>query len=266
MKSKLAIAALILLPVSGQYAMAEEATPVEEPSLTFSAELGFLFQTGDNRSGDIKLGLSMDHKNGKWLNLLNFNALAKKSEQEDAVTGEEVYESTENKWNINGQTNYSIGEEGKNYLYGSAYYEQDKFSSFNYQTSASIGWGRHWIDNEKTSFFADIGPGIKYDELRADPTATPVIEEHGESAVILQAQALYKHKLNEYVEFKQYFIVKQAFEDDQNSIYKSETALTAKLIDALQFKFSFRVDYDTEVEEGYENTNTETAVTLLYSF
>ena len=268
MKSKLAIAALLILPFSGQYALAEEAAAEEKPELTISAELGFLFTTGDTKSGDIKAGINIKHQKGQWLNLLAFNALAKKLETEDDITKAESFESTENKWDILGQSNYSLEEGGKNYLYGNVYYEQNKFSSFSYQTSASVGWGRHWWETETSSFFADIGPGVKYDVIRAMPaTATDAaIMESSETAAIVQAQALYTKQINDFVEFKQYFVAKQAFESDKNSVYKSETSLTTKLIDSLQFKFAFRVDYDTEVEEGFENTNTETSVTLVYSF
>lgn len=266
MKSKIAIAALLLLPLSGQYAMAEEAV-AGESTFTTSAELGMLYKTGNSKSGDIKAGLNIKHEKDQWLNLLAFNAIAKKTEVENA-DGEDVYESTDNKWDILGQTNYSLHENGKNYLYGNAFYQQDKFSSFSYQTSFSAGWGRHWWETETSSFFADIGPGVKYDVTRAvaaTDTDAAIIES-SETAVIVQAQALYTKQINDFVEFKQYFVAKQALESDKNSVYKSETSLTTKLIDSLQFKFTFRVDYDTEVEEGFEKTNTETSVTLVYSF
>ncbi|MEI6894886.1 MAG: DUF481 domain-containing protein [Colwellia sp.] len=266
MKSRIAISALVLLPLSAQYAMAEETTGEETSAFTVSAELGFLFKTGNTKSGDIKAGLNVKHESGKWVNTLAFNALAKKLETTDEETSEDNFESTDNKWDLLGQSNYSLEEGGKNYLYGNLYYEQDKFSSFSYQTSASVGWGRHWWETETSSLFADIGPGIKYDVVRADPLADPVIIEESESAAIIQAQALYTKQINDFVEFKQYLVAKQALESGKNSVYKSETSLTTKLIESLQFKFSFRVDYDTEVEEGFENTNTETSVTLIYSF
>jgi putative salt-induced outer membrane protein YdiY len=268
MKSKIAIAALTLLPFSGQYALAEDAATEEKPSLSVSAELGFLFKTGNSKSGDIKAALNLKHEEGQWLSLLDFSALAKKLETTDEVTQEKSFESTDNKWDINGQTNYSLEEGGKNYLYGSAFYQQDKFSSFSYQTSLSAGWGRNWWENETSSFFADIGPGVKYDVIRAEPaTATsPAIEEYNETAAIVQAQALYTKQINDYVEFKQYFVAKQAVESDKNSYYRSETSLTTKLIESLQFKFSFLVEHDTDVEQDFENTNTETSVTLVYSF
>jgi putative salt-induced outer membrane protein len=267
MKSKIALTTLLLLPLSSQLAFAEEVVE-ESSSFTVSAELGMLFKTGNTKSGDIKAGLNVKHEEGQWLNLLTFNALAKKLETENLETGKDEFESTDNKWDILGQSNYSLEEGGKNYLYASAYFEQDKFSGFAYQTSASFGWGRHWWETETSSFFADVGPGIKYDVIREIPATegAQAIAETSETAAILQAQALYTRQINDFVEFKQYFVAKQAFESDKNSVYKSETSLTTKLIESLQFKFAFRVDYDTEVEEGFEKTNTETSVTLVYSF
>lgn len=268
MKSKIAAAALILLPFTGQYALAEEAVVEEKPALTLSAELGFLFKTGNTKSGDIKAGINLKYEKDQWLHLLAINALAKKLETEDETTGEDVFESTDNKWDILGQSNYSLEEGGKNYLYGSIFYQQDKFSSFVSQSSLSVGWGRHWFETETSSFFADIGPGVKYDKIRAmDATLTdPAILAEDETDVIVQAQALYTKQINEFVEFKQYFVAKQAFESDKNSIYKAETSLTTKLIDSLSFKFNFIVDYDTEVATDAENLNTETSLTLVYSF
>ncbi len=267
MKSNIAIAALLLLPLSGQYALAEEATVEEKPSLTVSAELGFLYKTGNTKSGDIKVGINLKHEKDQWLNMVAFNALAKKVETEDE-DGNDEFESTDNKWDILGQTNYSLEEGGKNYLYGSAFYQQDKFKNFEYQTSASFGWGRHWWETETSSFFADIGPGIKYDVISAEPATdtTAATDEYSETAAIVQAQALYTNQINDFVEFKQYFVAKQAVESEKNSYYRSETSLTTKLIESLQFKFSFLVEHDSEVEEGYENTNTATSVTLVYSF
>ncbi|MCP4987413.1 MAG: DUF481 domain-containing protein [Colwellia sp.] len=267
MKFKIAAAALILLPFTGQYALAEDAAVEEKPALTASAELGFLYKTGNTKSGDVKVGINLKHEKDQWLNMLAFNALAKKLETEDE-NGKDVYESTDNKWDILGQTNYSLEEAGKNYLYGSAFYQQNKFNSFEYQTSASLGWSRHWWETETSSFFADIGPGVKYDVIRAEPaTETKLaVAEYSETAAIVQAQALYTNKINDFVEFKQYLVAKQAVESEKNSYYRSETSLTTKLIKSLQFKFSFLVEHDTDVEKVFEKTNTETSVTLVYSF
>jgi putative salt-induced outer membrane protein YdiY len=265
MNTKLTLAALCLLPLSTQFAMAEEAS--EESAYTMSAELGFLFKSGNTKSGDIKAGFNLKHEKDQWLSLFSVNAIAKKLEEENAA-GEKEFNTTDNKWDIAAQTNYSLEADGKNYLYGSVAYQQDKFSGFVSQSSLSAGWGRKWHETKTTSFFADIGPGVTHDVHRTEGVnGTPeYVAENSDTNAIIQAQALYTNKINDFVEFKQYLVAKQALESGKNSIYKSETSLTTKLIDSLQFKFALRVDYDTEVAAEYENTNTETSVTLVYSF
>lgn len=259
MTRKFALSALCLLPLVTHVATAEEAA--KKPEFTASAELGFLYKTGNTKSADVKAGFNVKHEKDKWLTAVDFNILAKKLEKEDG-DGNKSFESTDNKWDILGQTNYTIGSQNKNYLYGNLAYEQDKFSGFESQSSFSAGWGRHWYKTEKSSLFADVGPGVKYDVTRETDT-TPSVSN---TSFIIQAQALYKHQFNDFVAFKQYLVAKQSTKSGENSVYKSETSVTAKLIDALQLKFAIRIDYDTEVEEGFENTNSETSMTLIYSF
>jgi len=257
MNTKLTLAALCLLPLSTQFAMAEEAT--EQSAYTMSAELGFLFKSGNTKSGDIKAGFNLKHEQEQWLSSFAINAIAKKLEKKNETTNEKDFVTTDNKWDIAAQTNYSLEAEGKNYLYGSASYQQDKFSNFSSQSSLSVGWGRKWHETKTSSFFADIGPGVTHDVERT-------VAEDSNTNMIIRAQALYTNQINDFVEFQQQFIAKQAVDSDKNSTYKAETSITTKLIESLQFKFSLRVDYDTEVAPEFENTNTETSVTLVYSF
>ena len=253
------LTALCLLPLMSYAVSAEDSS--KKPEYTASAELGFLYKTGNTKSADIKAGFNLQHEKDKWSSVVAFNILAKKIEQEDDA-GNEEFETTDNKWDILTQTNYTIGQEGKNYLYGNLAYEQDKFSGFESQSSFYAGWGRRWYKTETSSLFADVGPGVQYDMTRATDT-TP---SESNTSFIIQAQAIYTHQFNEYVKFKQYLVAKQATQSGDNSVYKSETSITAQLIDSLQLKFALRIDYDTEVEPEFESTNTETSMTLIYNF
>ena len=259
MNCKVALPALFLLPLTSFVTTAEEAKA--KPEYTASAELGFLYKTGNTKNANIKAGFNVQHEKDKWKTLVDFSILVKKDEIEDDA-GNKNFETTDNTWNFLTQTNYTIGKVGKNYLYGSLTHEQDKFSSFESQSSFSAGWGRNWYKTKTSSLFADIGPGVTYDVIRATET-TP---SENNTNFIIQAQVRYKHQFNDFVKFEQYFIAKQATQSGENSVYKSETSISAKLIDALQLKFAIRIDYDTEVEEGFENTNSETSMTLIYSF
>ena len=238
-------------------AIAEDKADAEKSPYTASAELGMLFKTGDTKSADVKAGLDFGYEKGVWKSTAQFDMLVKKTEDEN-----DDFETSDQKWTIVGQTNYTLDKTSPNYIYGNASYEDNRFSSFENQSSISAGWGRRWFETEKATLDADIGPGYKRDVLRATDTQ----EEETASSFIVQAQALYKRQINSHVEFKQLLVAKYAPSSGENSTYKAETSITTKLIETLQLKFSFVVDYNTEVDEGKENTNTETAMTLVYSF
>lgn len=259
MNHKLLSAAICCMPL---IAAAEEATaPKVKSPYTASAELGMLFKTGDTKSADVKAGFDFTHQADAWKSTLNLGLLVKKSEEEDD-NGEDHFETSDQKWTIVGQTNYTIDKASPNYIYGNASYEDDRFSSFDNQSSISAGWGRRWYETEKTTLDADIGPGFKRDVV----SATDTDPEEINTAFIVQAQALYTRELNEHVLFKQLFVAKYAPKSDANSTYKAKTSISTKLLETLQLKFSFTVDYNTDVDEDKENVNTETAMTLVYSF
>lgn len=260
MKTKLVAAAICGLAFNA-VTMAEEAAAADEHKIKASAELGFLFKTGNTKSGDIKTGLDLNHEYGQWRNSAKFDLLYKKTETtvtDDNGNTDDEFVTSDQKWSITSQTNYTLEGEGKNYMYGNFWYEDDRFSSFDNQSSISAGWGKQWLKDEKHSLFADIGPGYKRDSIKETGDT--------ESSAILQAQALYEREINEHVQFKQLLVGKYALDTDKNSTYKAETSITTKLIETLQLKFSFTVDHNTEVAEGKENTDTQTAITLVYSF
>lgn len=254
MKLKLTLAALCC--VSFLTVAEEAASP-----LTASAELGLLYKTGNTKSADIKTGFDVKYEEDLWRSTFAFDLLVKKTEKEDE-NGNDNFETTDEKWTIESKTNYTLDTNSKNYIYGDLAYEDNRFSGFENQSSISAGWGREWYKNEKSSLFADIGPGYKRDVLKATDNEGSITQ----SAFIIQAQALYLRKINEHVEFKQLLSAKYAPGSGDNSKYKAETSITTKLIETLALKFSFIVDHNTEVDEGTERTDTQTAMTLVYSF
>ncbi|AOW76710.1 hypothetical protein A3Q34_07500 [Colwellia sp. PAMC 20917] len=245
------------------HAFAEEAVAPKDP-LSMSAELGALFKTGDNKSTDIKAGFDLDHELGLWRSTVRFDLLASKAEIEDEE-GVQQSQTTDQQWKIVGQTNYTIGAKKTNYVYANVSHDDNRFGGFETQSSISAGWGRRWFESKTGTFDADIGPGYKKDVVRLEDENGNEYTEN-KSAFIIQAQALYTRNLNEHVKFKQRFVAKYATKSGENSNYQAESSITTKLISTLQLKVSFKIDYNTDVEEGKENTNTQTALTLVYSF
>lgn len=245
---------------------AQKISTATKPVFSASAQLGLLFQTGNTKSADIKAGLDFRYEKNLWRSLLIFDGLLKKTELTDEQ-GDTNFETTDNKWSVVTQTNYTVDTKKRNYLYGNLFYEENRFSSFESQASLSTGWGRRWYEDAKASLDADIGPGFKRDVTKPTQASddAPFLSETRDS-IILQAQALYIRKINEHIEFKQLFVAKHAIESGENSLYKAETSVTSKLIDSLQLKLSFVVDYNSKVEQDKANTDTQTAAVLVYSF
>ena len=233
-----------------------------KPILVASAELGFLYKTGNTHSADIKTGLDIRAEKDRWLSLLNIDLLIKKADKADADTGDIHFKTTDQKWTVASQTNYTFDSSDKHYIYGNIWYEENDFSSFLKQSSISTGWGKHWYKANKASLWGDIGPGFKRDEFIATASAA----SNTITSWIIQVQAIYIRTLGESVEFKQHLSAKQAIKTGENSIYKAQTSITTKLISSLQLKFTLTLNYNSDVEENKKNLDTQTAVTLVYSF
>jgi len=236
------------------------------PNFTASAQLGLLYLTGNTRSADIKAGLDLRFEKNLWRSLFIFDSLVKKTEVSSDAEGDH-FETTENKWSAVTQTNYTINAGNRDYLYGNLSYEENKFSSFDSQASLSTGWGRRWFETSRASLDADIGPGFKRDVTRVNQAERDAGSySETQDSLILQAQALYIRKMNEHIEFKQLLIAKYAIESGQNSSYKAESSITSKLIESLQLKLSFLIDYNSKVDKDKTNTDTQTSAVLIYSF
>lgn len=248
MKNKLALLALASAPF---FVVAEEA----ESPWKASAELGALYKTGTTKAADLLAGFDASHEKGQWKNAVRFDLLI--SQTESTAADSDELETTDQEFKINYQTNYTLSEGGKNYIYGNFEYEDDRFSGFENQWSVSTGWGRRWYESKDATLDADIGPGFKRDNLDDGTT---------ENSFIVQAQLQYNKKFNENVSFQQLIIAKQAVDSDENSQYKTESSITANLVDALSLKFTFAIDHNTEVADGIENTDTQTGITLVYTF
>jgi putative salt-induced outer membrane protein YdiY len=256
MDQKLIVAAALGLTLSSSVALAAE--PVEKSAISSSAELGMLFKTGNTKSVDLKGGYDFKYEKDLWRSTLAFDILVKKADQEQD-DGTDEFETTDRKWSIVSKTNYILNKSNKSYVYSDVSYEDNSITgNFDNQSSFSLGLGREWYKSETSSFFADIGPGYKRDVIKDTSEVN--------TAFIVQAQALYIRQINEHVEFKQSASAKYAPKSGKNSVFNAESSLTTKLIETLQLKVSIKLDYNTEVDDDIKKLDTQTAITLVYSF
>ncbi len=238
MKKQLSILVASIL-VSGQV-IAEDAKMTSEWEA--SAELGFVSTSGNTETETLN-GKIEATKDGKtWRH--EGEATALKSSDELGTTAE--------KYTLSAQSSYKLTE--PNFLFGNISYENDKFSGYQYRVTETIGYGRRVISDESMKLDLEIGPGARQSKLDNGDT---------ESEGIVRGAAKFKWKISPTSKFSEVLTV-EAGEDV--TVTKSVTSLSSKINSALSMKITFTYKNTSEVPVGVEETDTETAVTLVYSF
>lgn len=214
-------------------------------------EFGLIITTGNTEATSLSAGLSGTQELADWSNEYSLDALYKQ-DKVSSGTGSTT-ETTAQKFFLSGQSNYKLTKENQRlFLFGS--YEDDRFSDFKYQSTVALGWNQKLWDNEKSKFSYSVGPGYSFSEGQ-DGTDL--------NSVIVRAALEYSHKLSDTAKIKQ--SLSSEF-GEANTKTRSLTSVSATINGALSMKVSLKLDHNTDVDEGSDNLDTETAVTLVYSF
>lgn len=208
-----------------------------------SGELGLVFARGNTDTQTLNTELKLGYTHDRWTNTSNFSFL--RSETDDEVDA--------SRFVFDNHTDYSLSE--VSYLTGVGRYDRDRFSSFEFQTSLALGYGRKLIDNERQTFSVEAGPGVRYSEIR-DTGET-------ETDLIGRAAADYRLKISETAELTNATLVESG---SSNTFLENQTALTVDINDSLALKTGFSVRHNTDVEPGREKTDYLSTVNLVYSF
>lgn len=246
MRKLLLTAAISLVMPSTAFAGADFV----EGDKTFAAdaELGATLTTGNTDTSSYKARLDMKHELGNWENQYLFEGLYK--EDTDEVTAKRFF--------VGVQGDYQIND--RSYLFANTNYELDPFTGYDFTSTTSAGYGHRFIDNADTSLKAEIGPGYIYQRL---DTETALIEGYESiDSVVAHGVVNFETKISDSSKFQQRFVADWGDKLDA----RSETSLTASIVGALAMKFAVVVRYNSEPLEGKESTDTETNMTLLYSF
>ena len=229
---------------------AQAGENVVEGNKTFkgNAELGATITTGNTDTTSVKGRLNMKHKFGHWENQYLLDVLYKEDTGE--VTGKRYYGLV--------QANYQFND--ISYLFLNANHEIDPFTGFDFTSTVSSGYGHKFIDTGITLFNVEVGPGYKYKQL--DDESALETGYDIEKSWVAHGVANFETEISASSKFKQMFIadVGESLEG------RSETSITANIIGALAMKFAVIVRYNNEPLDDKKSTDTETNMTLLYSF
>lgn len=263
---KLTVASLLaVLPLAAITAVADEPPK----PLAADMELGLLLTSGNTDSTALKAKMDAKHDMARWRNHYVLEALYKKDEvmseqdgvevEEDQVTAEKYFAST--------QADYKLDSKHRAlFVFGS--YDEDKFSGYDFQAAIAVGYSDRLFQGDRSFLDYSVGPGMSFsrtDEVR-DETGVLVTDNISEESAMVRVAGNYQYDFSENAKFTQTFSSDVSLESGANTRTKAESAVIANLTRSMALKASFIVTHNTEVPEDRTSTDSQTALTVVYSF
>ena len=207
-----------------------------------TAEVGYVSTSGNTETETLNAKAMVSTERENWRHKAEITSLKSSDETGD----------TADKDTFMIQSDYKLKD--PNYLFGLITYEEDKFSGYEYQATESVGYGRRVVKRETVKLDLEIGPGARQTKLDNGST---------ESEAIARAAAKLEWDISKTSKFTEVLTV-EAGEDA--TITKSVTGLSSKINSSLSMKITYTYKNTSEVPVGVDDTDTETAVTLVYNF
>jgi len=228
--------------VLGSCLLAVSSMAIAEDGFKGSAELGLVLTTGNTETQTLNTKGALAYTKGMWTHAAGLEALN--------VQGKDGRLSE--KYTGAAKTVYRFSD--KAYAFGTANGEHDPFSGYSYQVSGALGAGYRALQKSNMTLDLEAGPGYRELKLRSGDT---------DGEAVLRAGGKFAWTLSKTSEFTQE--VNTEIGSDA-TITKSITAITAQVVGSLAMKASLTVKNNSDVPDNVEDTDTETALTLVYSF
>lgn len=212
---------------------------------TTDIELGYVSTSGNSEASSLKARLESKREVDQWRYLIHF----------DSLNSEEDGERSAERYFLSNKLDYKFGD--RSYLFGFASYEDDRFSGYDWQAVAAAGYGYRIIEADNMTWDAEAGPGYRVSAVEDDTIAD---DEH---ELILRASTKFQWLITDNATFEQELSTEVG---QDKTVSRSTTALKSTIIGALAMKLSYSVRYTDNVPPGTRHADTETAVTLVYSF
>lgn len=223
----------------------------EKKPFTMDGEFGLIVTTGNTETSSATAGITAQQELENWSNDYTIEGLYK---QETVMQdGEEIERTSAQKFFASAQGNYKL-ENPDHRLFAFSSYEDDRFSNYNYQATLAGGWSQKMWETKKTALEYSVGPGYSWSETQ---------DGEDTSSFIVRGSAAFKWFISDTAKFTQTASTEVGSENTKS---RAESALTATISGSLSMKFSVRLDHNSNVAEGVEKLDTETAVTLVYNF
>jgi putative salt-induced outer membrane protein len=242
---------LAIAVISSAQVLADDGAATDKVWTT-SAELGAITTSGNTVGTSVTGKIDAKQELEQWSNQYIFSAFFKEDEKTDE-NGNTFTEKSAQRYLVSAKAAYKLDEEfDKLFAFGS--YTDDEFGAYTEYTTVAVGYGTRLYNAEDKSLDVEIGPGYFTGKRSTGET---------EKGLIARGAGVFNWVMSESATFAQTLSVEYGA-DNTRAI--AETSLQAKVNGSLQMKAAFLVQNDSDVPVGKKKTDTQTSLTLVYSF
>ncbi|MES2257171.1 MAG: DUF481 domain-containing protein [Pseudomonadota bacterium] len=228
------------------------AQDIPERTWNTSAELGAISTTGNTVGASVTGKIDARQELDNWSNEYILSAYFKEDETHQS-DGQAVRERSAERYSMSAKAAYKLLDEGKKlFVLGS--HVDDKFGAYTSYTSMAVGHSSRWYKSRDKSLDVELGPGY-FSGTRANGEA--------ENGVTVRGAAAMRWQVSPSALLTQTLSMERG---TSNLHSQAETALSTKINGTMQMKAAFSARSDTNVPEDKKNTDTQTSLTLVYSF
>lgn len=211
-----------------------------------SGEAGFNQKTGNVESESLlaRLSLNLNQKQTDYKSLLE---IENKTEEDNKISERYVLDLQADRY-FNEDRNY--------YAFANTRGEQDKIAGLDQDLSLTLGLGKVLYRTNKSRLSTELGLGYQEVDYVNNP-------ENDFSQTTGRAKLDFSHRFNENVRFVQdltYFTGNEQYKTESNSSLR--VALNSKLSVSTSYKYR----YNSNPADSAKKTDTETNLSLIYSF
>ncbi len=216
---------------------AQSAGPVDA-----SIALGYVGTSGNTDTSSFNTEFLVTLRSQQWTHNGKLQAMG--SQQDSTTKAERYYLEDKSDYNL----------DASQYLFGKGSYLDDRFSGYSYQASAAAGYGRFLINEDKLKLQAFGGVGYRQ-------TALKNLSGNGDAIVTLGEKL-------EWSLSGSAKLVQSLSSDIGSNLTMTvfEVGLVSQIIDRIASKIAIQASNISEVPAGKKKTDTQTSISLSYSF
>ncbi len=226
----------------------------QDESWASRAQAGFAKTSGNTDTTTANLLWHAAHVTGPWKFLLGVEGLY------GATKGE----TTAQALSAHLQANYNLTE--RLYLYGGLRYEDDRFSGFAYQETASAGTGYQFMKSDATKLTGQVGIGAR--RLRPEILVRDAVggvtsrtELASSTDAVLDAAANLEHAFNDSTKL----LAGVSLESGKdNTLTKASLGLQVKMTSVLALSAAVQMARNSKPPAGARSTDTLSTLSLVY--